>query len=239
MASIKTSKGGFKYKSRILFPGLQVINKEIAHENLVLLQKILDSHNLNWGLAFGSLLGAVREHDFIDWDEDIDLYVIEEEEEIFKNALWELRDAGFELIRYERRGLYSIRRKGEYMDFYVLSKINDELRQTKGGGYIFEKYLRYQVDVDFRGIKIRVPRKYDEYLTFQYGEWRTPVRFYNPKMNIIKKFLLVLYYYIRMLMPDKLYFRLLRKRHIKDFEKFKEKCIKKGCPLPEGLELPK
>lgn len=238
MAKIKTDKGEFIFTQKILFPGIQTINKEIAHENLVLLKQILDSKNIQWGIAFGSLLGVVREHDFIDWDEDIDMYILEEEEILFKNILWDLRNAGFELIRYERRGLYSICRNGEYMDFYVLSKINDELRQTKGGGYIFEKYLQDRIEVDFRGIKLMVPREYDEYLTFQYGDWRTPVRYYNPQMNFKRKVILKGYYYLRMCLPDAIYHYLLRKNHIKDFEKFKAKCKAKGFPLPDNLELP-
>lgn len=239
MATIKTSKGIYKYKLRLLFPGIQVINKERAHENLMLLKQVLDSYNLNWGLAFGSLLGAVREHDFIDWDEDIDMYILKEEEEIFKNALWDLRDLGFEMLRYERRGVYSLGRNGEYMDFYVLNKINDDLRQTGGGGYIFEKYLQNRSEIEFRGIKLMVPTEYDEYLTFQYGDWRTPVRFYNPQMNLMKKIYLSLYFYFRMLIPDKMYHNLVRKHHIQDFEKFKAKCKAKGFYIPEDLELPK
>jgi len=32
------------------------------------------------------------------------------------------------------------------------------------------------VDYDFKGITLKIPRDYDEFLTFQYGDWRTPVK---------------------------------------------------------------
>lgn len=239
MGKINTGNGVFRFRQEILYPGIQTINKEQSFKNLKSLKTILDSRSIHWGLAFGSLLGAVREHDFIDWDEDIDIYVLAEEEDLFKDSLWDLRDAGFELIRYERRGLYSIRRNGEYIDIYVLVKIDDELRYTRGSEYIFEKYLKDQQWIDFKGIQVNIPREYDEYLSLEYGDWRKPVRFFNPEMSRIKKLFAICYYYIRLCLPDFIYFPLLRYSHLKDFEKFKIKCSRRGIFLPENLTLPK
>ena len=65
--------GLFVNKTIPLFPGVKRIDKEIAFENLCLLKSILDANGIKFQLAFGTLLGVVREHDFIDHDEDIDL----------------------------------------------------------------------------------------------------------------------------------------------------------------------
>lgn len=74
-------------------------------------------------LFYGTLLGAVREHDFIDHDEDIDLVLFKKDMRKFENQLFKLRECGFEMARYERRGFCSIIRKGEYIDLYFMSLI--------------------------------------------------------------------------------------------------------------------
>lgn len=50
--------------------------KELQNEELKILEStasFLDSHNLNYFLACGTLLGAVRHKGFIPWDDDIDI----------------------------------------------------------------------------------------------------------------------------------------------------------------------
>lgn len=238
MASINTSKGIFKYRRKYIYDGMKPICKDQALENLSIMTDILNRTGLHWGPCWGTLLGMVREHDFISWDEDIDLYILSEDEELFRTLLWELKDAGFDLVRYERRGLYSIMRKGEYIDFYVLEKIADNLRQTKGGSYLFEKYVQDTIPYDFKGVTLSIPREYDEYLTFQYGDWRTPVQFVNyeaGKLQILKAKVSI--FIKNTLLPDRIYFNMLKRHHLKDFEKFKQKCIKKGCPLSEDIHI--
>ena len=115
---IKTPVGNYYYKYVPIFLGIKPIDKVIAKENLLLLKGILDKHNLKFLLSFGTLLGAVREHDFISHDEDIDLIMFKRDLPSFLSLLFELRKNGFELARYESRGFLSIIRKGEYIDFY-------------------------------------------------------------------------------------------------------------------------
>jgi len=54
---------------QIEFQEFQLIAKGI----LKVLTDYLDSHNLRYYLAYGTLLGAVRHHDIIPWDYDIDI----------------------------------------------------------------------------------------------------------------------------------------------------------------------
>lgn len=237
MGKIKTSKGDLKFKSKILYLGIKQIDREIAFENLRVIADILYKTNIHWGPVFGTLLGIVRENNFIEWDEDIDLYILEEDEEEFKNALWEFKSLGFDIVRYERRGLYSIIRNGEYIDFYILRKISSDLRHAGGWEFIFDKYLTNTIKYNFKGIEIDIPQEYDEFLTFHYGDWRTPVKWADFKMNCFQKFIVKLKYIIKNNIPDCLYFYLIDKYHTKDLEKFKQKCLKKGCPISADIKL--
>lgn len=51
------------------------MNRKIARQNLLDVKKILDKHKIKFWLNTGTLLGAIREKNFIKWDHDIDLRV--------------------------------------------------------------------------------------------------------------------------------------------------------------------
>ena len=95
MAKIQTSQGTIKFRSKFLYVGIKQIDKEIAFENLKLVAQVLNRLGIKWGPFLGTLLGIVRENDFITWDEDTDLYILEEDEDILKSSLWELMSFGF------------------------------------------------------------------------------------------------------------------------------------------------
>ena len=193
--------------------------------------------SIHWGVVFGSLLGIVRDNDFIEWDEDTDLYILDEEEMEFRNALCKLRDIGFELIRYERAGLYSIWRDGEYIDFYVLRRLSDEIRYTSDGCFVLEKYIKDRKKIDFKGIPLFIPKDVDEYLSLEYGNWQVPVRFYSPKVNSFRRLGMILYCYFRLYSPDFLYFWWIEKLRAKDLDKFVVKCQEKGILINNKIKM--
>ena len=124
---LKTSKGLFCYKQHLLYFGNKTINKELMVENLKIFSVFLDKIDINWGPAFGSLIGIVRNDDFLSWSPCFDIYILKEDEERFKDVLWLLNEVGFNLVRYERRGLYYLERKGEYLKIFVLHKISTDI----------------------------------------------------------------------------------------------------------------
>lgn len=232
MASIKTPRGRFHYKPRFVYLGIKRINPDIAFDNLTVLVGILEKAGITVSPAYGSLLGIIREKGFIAWDEDIDLFILKEDKDKFLNSLWDMKDAGFELIRDVRVGhLYSVMRNGEYIDFYVMEPVTPEVRTTLGGGFVFEKYLKDLIDWDFNGLTIKIPREYEECLDFMYGDWRTPVQYANFKLSRWQIFKMRVSAFAKKLLPPKLHLALLKRFHKKNLLSFLAKCDKKGIIL--------
>lgn len=237
MARIKTSKGFLEYENHLLHFGNKVINKDVMLDNLQVLALYLDKIDINWGPAFGTLIGIVRNDNFQPWKPIFDIYILKEEEERFKDILWLLQEVDFKLVRHERRGLYILERNGEYFKVFVLHKISSDVRHTGGSDFIHEKYLQNTVKWDFKGIQLNVPAEVDEYLTFQYGDWITPKQTVTYSNGLCAKMTHWIQTRIQDLMPDSLYYYWLLRRRQADFRKFKLRCEKAGIPLPQNVEL--
>lgn len=238
MAHIKTSKGFLEYTSHLLYFGDKTINKERMLENLHILSTYLDKIDINWGPAFGSLIGVVRNDDFQPWKPVFDIYILKEDEERFKDMLWLLVEAGFSLVRYERRGYYFLERNDEFIKVYVLAKISSDVRHTGGAFYIHDKYLQNTVRWDFHGIGMNVPVEVDEYLTFHYGDdWTTPKQTVTYSTNPFVRYWHWSITWIQDHLPNSFYYFWLLQHRKKDFVRFKERCEKAGIPLPRNVQL--
>ncbi|MFV0313147.1 MAG: LicD family protein [Dysgonomonas sp.] len=215
---IYTTKGIYKYKFIPLCAEKKKINKEIAKENLLLFKKIAERNNLQFSLAFGTMLGAIREHDFIDHDDDIDLWILSEQKTVFFDMLFELREYGFELARFHRRGLASILRKGENIDIYILHPMKEGLR-----GYynnpMPEKYLTDLSLYEFQGDLFPGSADSEESMVFFYGEdWKTPIPYINYEMPFYKQWISLIKEYIIAYIPDWIFFPItdMRKKRKRD-----------------------
>lgn len=237
MAYIKTSKGLLEYEKHLLHFGNKVMNKEVMLDNLNALALYLDKIDINWGPAFGTLIGIVRNEDFQPWKPVFDIYILKEDEERFKDILWLMKDVGFELVRYERRGLYYLCRNDEYIKVFVLHKISSDVRHTGGSDFIHEKYLQNTVKWDFKGILLNVPAEVDEYLTFQYGDWTIPKQTVTYSNGFCARLTHWIQTCAQDIMPDSLYFYWLLQHRQSDFCKFKFRCERAGIPLPKNVQL--
>ena len=184
MKTIVTSTGKeIHYKPLSLFRGVQFINKKLAKENLFQLKEILDKNNISFGLIAGTLLGAIREHNFIDHDEDIDLFVLSEDRQKIIDTLPEICAAGFEVIRYHRtKKLLSVMKNEQYIDFNFYEPYNKDIR-CSGGGLILDRFLTQTTTINFLGADFRVPKDYYGYLECAYSKnWKIPVVWNNYEM---------------------------------------------------------
>ena len=237
MANLKTSKGYLKYNSHLLYFRNKHIQPQIMLENLQILSLYLDKIGIQWGPAFGTLIGIVRNDYFLPWAPTFDIYILKEDEERFKDVLWLLLDVGFILTRYERRGLYYLERNGEYFKFFVLHKISSDVRHTGGSDFILEKYLQNSLKWEFKGIEFNVPEDLDEYLTFQYGNWVTPKQTVKYELTPILRITSWIKTLLLDNLPDSWYFWWSYRHRQKDFEYFKTLCAERGVSLLSNIEL--
>lgn len=237
MAHIKTSKGFLEYDRHLLDFGNKTLKPKPMLENLQILSMYLSKIDINWGPAFGTLIGVVRNEDFQPWKPVFDIYILKEDEERFKDVLWKFKDVGFELVRYERRGRYYLVRDDEYIKVYVLTKVCSDVRHTGSSDFIHEKYIQNTVKWNFKGIELNVPQDVDEYLTFQYGDWVVPKQTVVYSTNWIKRYWHWTKTWILDHLTDDLYYRWILQHRKADFANFKIKCEDAGVPLPQNVQL--
>lgn len=238
MAKLKTSKGSFEYKSHLLYFGNHKVEEEMLFEDLKILALYLDKIGINWGPAFGTLIGIIRGDNLLPWNPVFDIYILKEDEERFKDVLWLLLEVGFKVVRYERRGLYYLERCNEYFKVFVLHKISSDVRHTGGSDFIQEKYIQNSLKWNFHGVQLNIPAEVDEYLSFRYGDdWYIPLQTKQYKKSIISKW----YYWGKTFLldhfPDSLYYRWVFYSRQKDFKSFKKQCESAGIPLSENVQL--
>lgn len=170
----------YKYYPVSLSRGKKTINKEISRENLRLLTSILAETHIKYGLMFGTLLGAVRGGDFIEHDEDVDIYVLYEDMLDFLRLLPKFDAIGLRLVRVHE-GEISLMRKNDYIDINFFKSRKNILFQSVrslNGNYSYQsKWLEETVDHDFLGMIVPIPKYSERILMKTYGKtWRTPIK---------------------------------------------------------------
>jgi phosphorylcholine metabolism protein LicD len=145
---------------------------------------ILKSKNIFFFLQGGVLLGAVRNNDFIQWDWDVEISLFSDEffekRELIKNALLE---NGFKIFKenYERERIKIDVYK--YQDYattgYTLFgwTFNKEKNKIlRGEINIPSKFMDNMEKITFLDEEFYCPGPVNDYLTYQYGNWRKEIR---------------------------------------------------------------
>ncbi len=145
---------------------------------------ILKSKNIFFFLQGGVLLGAVRNSDFIKWDWDVEISLFSDEffekRDLIKNALLE---NGFKIFKenYERERIKIDVYK--YQDYattgYTLFgwTFNKEKNKIlRGEINIPSMFMDNMEKITFFDEEFYCPGPVNDYLTYQYGNWRKEIK---------------------------------------------------------------
>jgi len=174
------------------------MDKQKAIANLKDSIECLNKNNLGYFIIDGTLLGAIREGDFIAHDTDIDIGVFMEQWtlETLSDIFLDMLKKGF--ILYHSFGIFGKHfelawyRDGIKVDFFFYYKVGDKIRFNaflNGGRTLPDDILTYEYDainfdniiqMDFNGIEVNVPLLPEQILIQKYGEdWKTPKKNWN------------------------------------------------------------
>jgi hypothetical protein len=147
--------------------------------DMTLLQSGFDGLDIKYSLNGGTLLGAMRNGDFIPWDWDVE-YII------YGDVIWydlisRLKSLGLDVTVTIFSGapkilIHSVvlieifkfvKKDSMYYRGHWIIKNNNML--------IPSKYLDKLITFNFKGIKTYIPTLSQEYLTYRYGNWEVPV----------------------------------------------------------------
>ena len=173
MQTIKTKNGDYHFEPVHLYHGRKKIDRLLARQNLLDIAPYLFKSSIRWGLIYGTLLGAIREKNFIEHDEDTDIFVLNEDRQKFINILHELKTENFKVARFSD-SLISVIRNNEYIDFYFFRC--GLMGRRSGGYYIPNKFFRYFSHIELFEHNFPTLAKPIQFLEYAYGiNWKTPV----------------------------------------------------------------
>ncbi len=160
-------------------------SRPVFLEALLDVTGVLNQLGIDSWMTDGTLLGYVREHDFLPHDHDIDIGLLAED----WNALIipSILRAGFELIREYGEvdsGLeYTFKRNSVFLDLCFFYKKSDRMLYCCHFKSIQLEYV-FPIfgikEIEFHGHHFNIPDKPEQYLSVQYGKnWQTPTTDWN------------------------------------------------------------
>lgn len=175
-------------------------NLHIAEKLLSNVGKLLDDAQIPYWLEGGTLLGIVREQRLLPWDNDLDLSIHAEHLPTLLRAVRTLpRTKYFLRLRrvkktnnhFKRRTIRMVKiyntrwfglRRGEVcLEIFIKYPIDDQSywmigRKVKS---VPKRFYDALTRIEFKNQSYSIPADTDGYLTFRFGDWRTPKQEWN------------------------------------------------------------
>lgn len=153
---------------------------ELAEQgrNLALVKTVLEEQGITPIVSGGTLLGAVRDGDFIAWDWDAEFFcrydeVVDKSQELLDG----LRASGFLIVKqvFEKSRWKIVAEKNDFQ-YELRSWYRDGDDYRRDGYRIPAELIQGLCTVTLRDVEYPAPLRKEDYLTHVYGDWKTPVR---------------------------------------------------------------
>jgi lipopolysaccharide cholinephosphotransferase len=185
----------------------QVMNFEIANQYLQDLKQVFDEVGIEFFLFYGTLVGAIREENFVKFDDDVDVAIMRKDVSKLDEASKKFRNLGYIICSCSivaQRSFFYISKKEipkNKVDVYVLFEFEDQLwfpRHTvykdRGATIVAipypKKYFKKFDTIEFLGAEYKVPSPVEEFLEVLWGDWwvvrggqfgKIPAKMFTPE----------------------------------------------------------
>jgi phosphorylcholine metabolism protein LicD len=175
-------------------------NMLIAERMLANIAKIFHSCNIEYWIEGGTLLGIRRENRLLPWDNDIDFSVKSTQIEKLEGFIDVLKKAGYRvktrrfgtsntyfkagtlrMIKIREKRFFGLLKGKICADIFIKYPIEDKhyweiANKTK---FVPSTFYENFKTIAFNGFEYNIPKLTDEYLSYRYGNWQTPVKDWN------------------------------------------------------------
>ncbi len=179
-------------------------NLQDAENLLFKATDIFDQHQITYWLEGGTLLGIRRENRLLPWDNDLDISLHASETPKLTTLAKELKSQGFRvrhryftettnffkkgdlrMIKIRTRRFFGLLKGKVCLDVFVKYTQDEETyweidKKTK---FVPSKFYDSFREVTFKNKNYPIPENTDEYLTYRYGDWQTPVKDWNTSTD--------------------------------------------------------
>lgn len=171
----------FVYKEKDMnYNNVSAITIDEASKLLSVVKQLFSNKGLEFYLAYGTLLGAIREKSLIPGDEDVDIFVTDEKR-LFKMLPY-LDKNGLHLIRLAKGNTYSFCLGDHgYIDVYILRPLKFSIWNhycySLSNMVTPKKFFESYDEIEFLGGCYKCPKNPEKLIEFWYGhDWKTPIR---------------------------------------------------------------
>lgn len=154
---------------------------EIHEGSLNVLKQIIaicDELNIDYFLAYGTLLGAVRHHGFIPWDDDLDIMMLRPDYDRFLAYCDEHREqlAPYQLFHYTNTEYYPYMIP-RFCDTRARIKHSDPVNDVKGMGFFVDIYPLDGINASSPELEKKLVKKKRLYMSgYVYAETKSKTK---------------------------------------------------------------
>lgn len=153
---------------------------------------ILEKNQIPYCLAFGTLLGAVRDHEIMEHDTDIDIGIFNNfwaDEDLFQKVAMDFLDKNIIIYNLAANHVMNLGREKIPVDLYYHKKEIDTY-SIRGAGWKLQLPSHYFTplnQIEFLGQKFYIPNHVEEYLAELYTEtWKEKISHKDTKYGLME-----------------------------------------------------